>query len=138
MTSDVDPGAITRWLGPDLVERADGVWRLVGSACHACGARYFPQTTTCPACMGRDLGRVHLSEKGRLHSVTTVAVAPPGFQAPYRLGWVDLDNGPRVFGQIVPADGNEPRTGADMTVSVAPIRVDPDGTPVYGHVFTSA
>jgi uncharacterized OB-fold protein len=134
----VEPGNDARWLGADLVEKADGSWRLVGSACASCGARYFPQTSVCPSCLGRDMTRVHLSEKGRLHSVTTVAMAPPGFRAPYRLAWVDLDDGPRAFGQVVPADGDEPSVGDAMEVAVAAVRVDPDGTSVYSHVFTPA
>ena len=134
----VEPGTGVRWVAPDLVEKVDGTWRLVGSSCEACGERYFPQTKVCPSCLGRTLSRVHLTEKGRLHSVTTVAMAPPGFRAPYRLGWVDLEDGPRVFAPIVPADGDVPLLGDAMGVAVSIVRTDPDGEPVFGHVFTPA
>jgi uncharacterized protein len=132
----VEPKGGARWLAPDLIEKVDRGWQLVGSKCEQCGARYFPRTTVCASCLGRDVSRVHLSAKGRLYTLTTVAMAPPGFSAPYRLGWVDLDDGPRVFGQVIPADSDEPRIGDVLTVAASVIRTDPDGTPVYGHAFT--
>lgn len=127
-----------RWVGLDLVEQVDDSWRLVGAACTSCGTRFFPAPSICAACLSRRLERLHLSPRGRLHSVTTVVMAPPGFIAPYRLGWVDLDDGPRAFGQVVPADGPEPRIGDAMKVGVAIVRREPDGIPMYAHVFSPA
>ena len=83
-----DPQAGDRWIAPDLVEPVGGTWRLVGTTCEACGATFFPATNMCAFCLGTELKRVHFPRLGVLHSVTTVSLAPPGFEAPYSLGWV--------------------------------------------------
>ena len=46
---------------------------------------------------------------GRLVAVTTCRVAAPGFEAPYLVGIVQLDEGPRVFARLI-------NTGPDIVI----------------------
>jgi len=124
-----------RFVADDIVEHVDGRWHFVGVECSGCGAHFFPKVQICSLCLSRELTRVHCARTGRLHSFSTVRMAPPGFAAPYRLAWADLDDGVRAFGQLVPADGSEPPVGAPVEVDVVVVRRDADGTEVFGPAF---
>jgi uncharacterized OB-fold protein len=41
-----------------------------------------------------------LGGRGRIYEVVRVALGPPGFPTPYWVGYVDLDEGIRIFGRI--------------------------------------
>jgi len=72
--------------------------RLLTTECEACHAYTFPPKAFCPHCWGRDMRWSALSGRGRLYSSTSVHAAPAAFrqQAPYRVGIVDLVEGPRI------------------------------------------
>jgi len=76
--------------------------RLVGSRCTACGATAFPPRADCAACMSPDFEYAEVSGRGTLHTFTTIAAAPDGFEhlAPYVLGLVDLEDGGRALAWI--------------------------------------
>jgi hypothetical protein len=65
-------------------------------------------------------------------------MAPPGFEVPYRLGWVDLDDGVRVFGRVLSADGADPMVGDRMALTTTVIRSNDEGGPIQGHAFTTS
>jgi uncharacterized OB-fold protein len=95
--------------------------RLVGSRCTACGARAFPPRADCAACMSADFALVEVSGRGTVHTHTTIAAAPSGFEhlAPYRLGLVDLDDGGRAlawFGETLA----DVEVGIGMPVQLVP------------------
>ena len=69
--------------------------------CGSCGRVSFPPPKWCPNCFSKDALRpARLSHRGRLFEWTTVFSPAPGFEAPYRVGYVDLPEGVRLFGQI--------------------------------------
>lgn len=72
--------------------------RMLTTQCEACHAYTFPPKGFCPHCWSRKMRWTELSGRGRLYSTTTVHVAPAAFksQAPYRVGIVDLEEGPRI------------------------------------------
>ncbi|WP_354699642.1 hypothetical protein DSM112329_05363 [Paraconexibacter sp. AEG42_29] len=79
--------------------------------CTACDAGYYPAQRNCPACSTWDALRVEpLPRTGRLFTWTVVHVgaAAPPLPVPYALGYVDLDDGPRVLAPIV-VDGDPDR-----------------------------
>jgi acetyl-CoA acetyltransferase len=85
--------------------------------CEACGLVAFPPSRWCPNCGGRDtLRTAALSQRGRLFEWTTVYSPAPGFEAPYRVGYVDLPEGVRLFGQI--AGGLEADVHVGDTVDI--------------------
>jgi uncharacterized OB-fold protein len=61
-------------------------------------------------------------------------VAPKGFPVPYVVGYVDLDDGVRLFGQV---DGRASELSIDQNVVVVlgPIRTRNDGTQVVSYRF---
>jgi uncharacterized protein len=72
--------------------------RLCTTRCDACHLHTFPPKAFCPHCWSRKVSWTDLSGRGTLYSCTTVHAAPAAFrqQAPYRVGIVDLEEGPRI------------------------------------------
>lgn len=80
--------------------RVDGdVPVLLGSACAACGERFFPRRRLCPVCLDRTAD-VDLSGHGTLYSHTYVHVPFFGRRkvdsGGYGVGQVDLPEGVRI------------------------------------------
>jgi len=105
-------------------EEAAGTVRLHGSRCSACGSVAFPAHKACPSC-GAESGQdaVLLSSTGTLYSFSEIHIAPKGFATPYAVGYVDLPEGVRLFGQI---EGRAAglRVGQKVAVVLGPVRAD--------------
>lgn len=85
---------------PGLYDPDDAEPCLLGSACSACGAAYFPplglgcETCGAPAAA---LGATRLSATGVIHSVATVhRHAGHDIEAPFAVAEVQLDDGPLI------------------------------------------
>lgn len=78
----------------------DGRPTLVGVRCLDCGRVSFPRHGGCPRCHSTGLVSQPLGQSGRLVNFTVAHVAPAGFQAPYVLGEVQLDEGPLLLSQL--------------------------------------
>ena len=77
-------------------------YSLIGSRCQTCGKAYFPPKAFCPECRRR--GRVddyRFSGRGRIESYTVIRVPPEGFESPYAVAIIELEEGTRISGQIV-------------------------------------
>ncbi|MCL0104588.1 Zn-ribbon domain-containing OB-fold protein [Dehalococcoidia bacterium] len=81
--------------------------RLLGLKCNACGGCTVPPKKVCIECASEDLDIVELSGRGEIRTFTVIRVAPEGFQAPYIVGIVELDEGPWLMGNIIDVDCNE-------------------------------
>lgn len=86
---------------------SDGRFRI--TRCRACGRPSFPPREFCPGCWSREVEWIDHDGRGRLYSYTIVHAAPGAFAAevPYRLGIVDLTEGPRLATQLL-GDGPAP------------------------------
>lgn len=118
-----------------ILRRDGDGWELVGSRCDSCERHYYPPRELCP----QDLTRceeVALSRDGFLYEATQIHVAPVGFTAPFWLGYVDLPEQVRVFAQIQPAEGHDPRHGDRVELMIRQVRTDP--REIIGPVFTLA
>lgn len=95
---------------------------LVGSECTRCGHCQFPGGAICPQCLSEALRELPLSPTGKLYSWTVVHVAPHGWDLPYAIGYVDLQEGVRVFSHLggAPSDFRH-----DMEVRVEPASIGP-------------
>jgi uncharacterized protein len=92
--------------------------RLVVPRCSSCGLRFFVPEPACPGCLSRDWRYEASSGRGTVYSVTVVHRAPgPGFETPFALAIVDLDDGATLLTHVT---GCEP---AEVTVGM-PVRVD--------------
>lgn len=88
---------------------------LAVGICARCASVRHPVPARCPACGGEVRSRI--VPRGRLRSWTVVNQAPPGFTAPYTIGWVQLDDaGIGVMGRLSPA--SQCRVHFDAPVSV--------------------
>jgi len=112
-----------------------GAVRLIGSKCACCGAVAFPPHPSCPTC-GVESGQnaVPLSPVGTLYTFSEIHVAPKGFATPYAVGYVDLPEGVRLFGQIE-GRAADLRLGQQVAVTLGPVRTDAPGRTVMSYKF---
>lgn len=69
---------------------------LIGGRCGSCGSMAFPMRQTCMECGAREMGETALPSRGVLYSSTTIHVSSAR-PTPYSVGYVDLENGVRLF-----------------------------------------
>jgi len=112
-----------------------GAVRLHGSKCAHCGVAAFPPHPSCPACGAEgSQDTVQLSPVGTLYTFSEIHIAPKGFVTPYAVGYVDLPEGVRLFGQIeTPAA--DLRLGQQVAVTLGPVRADASGRMVISYKF---
>ncbi len=129
-------------LKPDLYARdANGRAVLTGGKCSACGHMFFPmQQRGCEHCgaHGRQLEPVDLGGDGELVSAATVNLhAGKGRTAPFVIGVVDLDSGPRV--RTLCDNVPDPETAAGIRVTAHLVEVSShDGGAALDLRFRSA
>jgi uncharacterized OB-fold protein len=134
MTSTEPPGAVGA-AAEGWVEEEDGRIFLIGARCQQCGKHSFPYRSRCDQCGTRDsTARARLSRSGLLYSFSTIHVAPKGFATPYVIGYVDLPEEVRLFGQI---EGNDAglHMGATVELILGVVRVAEGGERVMGYKF---
>ena len=97
---------------------------FVARRCEDCGALNFPPKATCLDCgEGTEFEPVELSGEGEVYSytVTSPGAAPPEFagqadaEGEYVVAIVELEEGPRITGQVVDVDPDAVEVG--MAVS---------------------
>lgn len=97
---------------------AEGELRL--QRCAACGHLRYPISPICPRCLDDRLTWEPMSGRG---SISTFAVFRHGYhpywkeRVPYATALVELEEGPRMFGDVVDADPGELAVGAAVEVT---------------------
>jgi uncharacterized OB-fold protein len=105
--------------------RAANEGRLVVQRCDACGHYRWTPQILCTRCLAEPFTWTEVSGRGRIYSFTTVHRAPTaGFETPYVLAVVELQEGPLMLTQIVGEDRDAAAIGAP--VEVAFTRASPD------------
>jgi len=69
--------------------------------CGACQHRYFPPRPFCPDCGHREVEVFPASGRATLHSYVIHERPMPGFEPPYAIAVVALEEGPRMMTNIV-------------------------------------
>jgi hypothetical protein len=69
--------------------------------CRPCSATYFPPQPFCPSCGSDDVVVVRASGRGSLYSYVITHRPAPGFEAPYVIAVVQLEEGPRLLSNLV-------------------------------------
>ncbi|TDE22787.1 hypothetical protein E1295_46195 [Nonomuraea mesophila] len=93
---------------------------LVIQRCTGCDRRSHLPEPACPWCGTRDFRSEPVSGDGVVHTFTVVHRSfAPGYQGrePYVAAWVDLPDGPRVFGHVVGCAPEEVRVGMPVHVT---------------------
>lgn len=118
-------------------------YRMIGTRCIICKTAYFPPRKVCPKCKealyeGKPvMEELKFSGKGKVVTYTTIHVGSMDFagQTPYIMGIVQLEEGPRITGQIVDLNG-EKLDGLEVEACFRRIRADgDDGVIYYGYKF---
>jgi len=78
--------------------------RFLGLKCHQCGAYTVPPQKVCSECNSEDMEVVELSRNGVLQSFTVIYTAAEGFEAPYIVAVIELEEGPWVTVSVVGFD----------------------------------
>ena len=86
--------------------------RLLGLRCNKCSEYTAPPKKVCLECGSEDLRIVELSGKGKIKTFTVVRVPPEGFEGPYIVAMVKLEEGPWVMGRMMGMDPDQ----ADMNL----------------------
>jgi uncharacterized OB-fold protein len=76
----------------------DGV--LLGQRCDHCNHATAAPKAACVRCGARDLSVLQLPTEGEVYSETTIAVPPAGFEGPYQVVVIELDEGARVLARV--------------------------------------
>lgn len=113
-------------------------FRLVGSICKSCGAKYIPPSQRCLNCNSSDIENKEFPRTGKVITYTIVYTPPAGFKIlkPYIIALVELDNGAKLLSQITDCDPDE--VFINMPVEAVFRRISSDGTKGivrYGYKF---
>lgn len=119
-----------------------GMWRkidtrynLVGSKCEACGTTYFPQRTICRNC-GKDTKMTHrkMSGRGTVYSHSEIRVPAEAFKesAPYTVGMIALEEGPKVEGHII-SNGRKVEIGTKVKTAFRKMYTDGEEGLIHYH-----
>ena len=79
---------------------------------------------------------VALSDRGSLQTFVVATVAPPGYEVPHAQGYVDLENGPRIFSLLMDYDTPDKlRVGTTMGLKIVKRGQDEQGREIVGFRF---
>ena len=114
------------------------LYRLEGSRCPGCGAKFFPPRGRCPSCGKHELEPHRFEGKGTLASYSEVYAVPRGYTAslPYLVGLVKLEEGVTVLGQLTDISPKDAKIGMPLELVIRKIKADGEkGLLVYGYKF---
>jgi uncharacterized protein len=111
---------------------------LRGSKCGHCGALAFPPRAVCAACRRTGQEPIPLGRTGRLYTFAVVRQAPKGFSTPYVIGYVDLDEGVRVFTRVLTGPDQDLRLGMPMSLTTIALEGGTGAEPVLAYAFRPA
>lgn len=114
--------------------------RLVLQKCGACGHLRYPISPFCPDCLCGDFAWTPVSGRGTVFaSVVFHQAYHPGFktEVPYNVSLIQLEEGPRMYSNVIGRPPAEVRAGDTVEVVFDP--VTPEITlPRFRHRDTAA
>lgn len=121
-------------LSDKLFETRDNILQLIGSKCGKCTKVCFPFKNICPYCLNDEVERVYLGNNGTIYSFTIVYMDSERYKAPYALGWILLQNGLRIFGQIRGWETFDLKIGMNMEIMIGTLWEEEEKE-VIGYFF---
>ena len=116
----------------------DQRYRLEGTVCTTCGAKFLPPRNVCTECKSTQMTPHEFDGHGVIYSFTTMHQAPLGFEGslPYVVAILKLDEGPLVEAQITDANPAELKIGQRVEMVTRKLReYGKEGLIVYGYKF---
>lgn len=87
--------------------------------CQDCGLTFFYPRTACPGCgSATALHWIEVSGRATLHSYVISHLQAPGFQPPYVIAVVELNEGPRLVSNLVGVTAEAAALTIDMPLVV--------------------
>lgn len=86
--------------------------------CDRCAHAYFPPRPFCPECGSREISVFRASGRGRLYSYVINHMKAPGFEPPYAIAVVELEEGPRMMSNILGCPQTPEALVLDMALEV--------------------
>jgi hypothetical protein len=110
--------------------------RLIGYKCKQCGFVEFPEPRrTCKACRApAEFEEIQMFPRGKIVSFVVQHRLPEGFETPLPLAVIDLENGARVYGQIIECTPEELKVGLEVEAEFR-VFYDDQGLSVYSYKF---
>ena len=122
------------WLGTPLEMDANA--QLVGGRCTGCQHTFFPRFKVCPNCLSTEpMAELRLSKTGKLYSYSVIHTNSPGFKAPYAVAYVDMPEGPRLFGHLDGWQDGELQLDSQVEMYSGPIGKDGEGNEMVSVRF---
>jgi len=118
-----------------MLKKVDGQTVLLGSKCRECGQAFFPTESLCLNCGSETLEEFTLNKKGTLYSYSAVDMPCANFKPPYAVGYVDMKDGVRIFGQLDIKEDLPFKIGMEMEIYVDTLWQE-DGKDVIGYRFS--
>jgi uncharacterized OB-fold protein len=107
---------------PETQQYWDGLkeHKLMIQRCLDCDKPYFYPRVFCPNCFSKNVEWFQATGKGTLYSFVINQRPAPGFQddGPYVLAVVQLDEGPRMFSNLIGIDPDPEQISCDMPVEI--------------------
>jgi uncharacterized OB-fold protein len=91
---------------------------LLIQSCDGCSHNYFPPRPFCPKCGSRGVSVVKASGKATLYSYVIHHRPRAGFEPPYAIAVVELEEGPRMMTNIVECEQTPEALQLDMALEV--------------------
>lgn len=116
----------------------DQRYRLEGTVCKNCGAKFFPPRQVCTDCKSADMTPHEFDGHGHVYSFSTVYQAPLGHEGnvPYIVGMIKLDEGPMVEAQITDVNPSDLKIGQRVEMVTRKLReYGEEGLIVYAYKF---
>ena len=102
--------------------------RLLLQQCQSCSHTYFPPRPFCPRCSERRVKVVPASGRATLYSYVISHRPAPGFEPPFSIAVVTLEEGPRMMTNVVGCPQTPQALVLDMPLEVVFEKLDDDIT----------
>jgi uncharacterized OB-fold protein len=105
---------------------------LKGGRCRACGFVTLGERNICPECWSNNTMQLWpIGRTGNLYTWTVIHQVPAGYQAPFAVGYVDVEDGVRIFAHI-DRDSAALKPDAPLKLTAAILRRDEHGAGFVG------
>ena len=111
-------------------------YRLEAARCKKCGKVFFPPRLVCNNCNGREFEQFKMQRTGKVVTHTIIRTPADEFsgEAPFALGIIQMDDGPRLTSQIVDVAFEEIKIGMPVKLEFRRISSEGEsGIIHYGH-----
>ncbi len=111
-------------------------YRLEAARCSKCGKTFFPPRLVCNKCGSREFETFRMAGTGTVATYTVIRTPSDEFsgEAPFAVGIIQMEEGPRLTTQIVEVPFEEIKIGMPVRLEFRRLFTDGlAGTIQYGH-----